>query len=76
MNFRKTYKDELILEDVWGTPGEGGRGAWKKHISREEFEPVNEAALREEVMYFSLEEFVLTREFNDPNVPGSFQFFN
>jgi hypothetical protein len=63
MNFRKEYKGELILEDVWGTRGEEGTGVWKKSVSREEFKEVEEPELREAVMYFSLEEFVLTRKF-------------
>lgn len=62
MNFQEKYKDELLLEDVWGTPGEDGTGVWKKNINRDEFRKVDEPDLQEIVMYFSLEEFVLTRK--------------
>ncbi|KAF5235118.1 hypothetical protein FAUST_7281 [Fusarium austroamericanum] len=60
MNFQKEYKGELMLEDVWGTSGEDGTGAWKKRISSNEFHKVDDPSLKERVMYFSLEEFVLT----------------
>lgn len=63
LNFREEYKGELILEDVWGTPGNGGSGEWKKRVNSKEFEKVNSfESLRETTMYFSLEEFVLMGE--------------
>lgn len=63
MNFRKEYKGQLILENVWGTPGEQGTGVWKKTLSPRDFNIVQERGLEEVVMYFSFEEFVLNREF-------------
>jgi hypothetical protein len=60
MNFVKDYKGELMLENVWGTPGPGGQGQWKKRMTCREFNPVNERGLQGTIMYFSIEEFVLT----------------
>ncbi|KAL4744827.1 hypothetical protein BDW72DRAFT_74316 [Aspergillus terricola var. indicus] len=66
MNFRKEYKGQLILENVWGTPGDQGKGVWKKALTHEDFNKVQEKGLEEAVMYFSFEEFVLNREFPYP----------
>lgn len=62
MNFVSEYKSDLLLEDVWGTRGEHGKGEWKKMVCREEFQVVGEPGLEQTLMHFSLEEFVLTRE--------------
>ncbi|KAJ5512516.1 hypothetical protein N7463_002068 [Penicillium fimorum] len=54
------YGSQLILEDVWGTPGQDNKGEWKKLLTAEEIQKVNESRIKETTMYFSLEEFVLT----------------
>lgn len=53
-------RSELILEEVWGTPGPTGMGVYKKLIRRDEFEPVHEKGLGETIIHCSLQEFVLT----------------
>ncbi|KAJ5192498.1 hypothetical protein N7449_008640 [Penicillium cf. viridicatum] len=60
MNWSSVYGSELILEDAWGTPGEDNKGEWKKLLTAEEIQKVNESRIKETTMYFSLEEFVLT----------------
>lgn len=62
MNFLTDTSSDLILEDVWGTPGEGGAGLWKNMICKDEFKQVLEPGIEEKVMYFNLQEFVLHRE--------------
>ncbi len=59
MNFYKQYGDDLILEDVWGTPGKNGEGEWKKRVRRDEFQIMRDSRLCDVKMFFSLEEFVL-----------------
>ncbi|KAJ5392072.1 hypothetical protein N7509_007562 [Penicillium cosmopolitanum] len=59
MNFLTDTSSDLILEDVWGTPGEGGAGLWKNMICKDEFKQVLEPGIEEKVMYFNLQEFVL-----------------
>lgn len=55
---------KLILEDVWGTPGDDGTGLWKKMVRKDEFMELDEPELKESVIYCSLEEFVLMRKFH------------
>ena len=62
MNFVSEYKSDLLLEDVWGTRGEHGKGEWKKMVCRDEFQVVGEPGLEQTLLHFSLEEFVFTRE--------------
>ena len=64
MNFLEEYKGELILEDIWGTPGADGKGEWKKRITSAEFKRVKEPGLEEMTVYASYEEFVLVCEFS------------
>ena len=60
MNFRNGFKSEAILENVWGTPGEDEKGEWKKFVSEPEFEKLD--GPMGQLMYFSIEEFVLERK--------------
>ncbi|UNI18778.1 hypothetical protein JDV02_005030 [Purpureocillium takamizusanense] len=61
MNFSQTY-DELIIKDVWGTPGQNGEGVWKKRVREDEFEVLQDPEFGEVKMFFSLEEFVLSAQ--------------
>lgn len=65
MNWSSVYGSELILEDAWGTPGQDNKGEWKKLLTAEEIQKVNEPGIKEATMYFSLEEFVLTGKMRD-----------
>jgi hypothetical protein len=57
MNWEEGLGSSLILEDVWGTKGQGKSGNWKKQLKDDEFTKLR--AFPETTMYFSLEEFVL-----------------
>ncbi|OQE06188.1 hypothetical protein PENVUL_c019G05712 [Penicillium vulpinum] len=59
MNWEQNYGSHLILEDVWGVPGEGKSGRWKKELADTEFQKITDPNFQEVTMYFSLEEFVL-----------------
>ncbi|KAJ5355943.1 PPPDE peptidase domain-containing protein [Penicillium concentricum] len=59
MNWEEKIGSLLILEDVWGTPGQDMSGDWKKLVKATEFEKVTNPKYQETTMYFSLEEFVL-----------------
>ncbi|KAJ5457639.1 hypothetical protein N7475_009027 [Penicillium sp. IBT 31633x] len=60
MNWTRGYGSHLILEDVWGTPGQNNTGEWKKLLTDAEFDKTSDPMFKEITMYCSLEEFVLT----------------
>ncbi|OQE06834.1 hypothetical protein PENVUL_c016G05979 [Penicillium vulpinum] len=59
MNWKDEYGSALILEDVWGTPGQDNRGEYKKLLTDAEFTKHTDRKFEETTMYFTLEEFVL-----------------
>lgn len=59
MNWEGRYGSPLILEDVWGVPGQGKNGTWKRQLADNEFQKITDPNFRQVIMYFSLEEFVL-----------------
>ena len=69
MNFHNKYGDDLILEDVWGTPGKNGEGEWKKRVRRDEFQVLRDSSLCDVKMFFSLEEFVHYGTLESPSRP-------
>lgn len=68
MNWTRGYGSHLILEDVWGTPGQNNTGEWKKLLTDAEFDKTSDPMFKEITMYCSLEEFVLTGRSNSHTI--------